>query len=98
MHLEREIKEFIINNFLYGQNDGALADDVSFLENGIIDSTGVLELVSFVQDTYGIQVTDDEIIPANFDSINNLSRFIVNKQAPNPIEHRQTAAQNAPLR
>jgi acyl carrier protein len=80
MQLKREIKKYIIENFLYGQDDDTLNDEVSFLEKGIIDSTGVLELVSFVQDTYGIQVLDDEIVPDNFDSIGKLEIFIMRKK------------------
>jgi acyl carrier protein len=79
MQLKREIKNYIIESFLYGQDDNTLDDDVSFLETGIIDSTGVLELVSFVQETYGITVTDDELVPDNFDSLNKLEQFITRK-------------------
>lgn len=81
MQVKPEIKKFIIENFLYGQDDNTLSDEVSFLENGIIDSTGVLELVSFVQEAFGIHVTDEELIPDNFDSLNRLEFFIANKQA-----------------
>ncbi len=79
MQLKHEIRFFIIENFLYGQDDHGLRDDVSFLSNGLIDSTGVLELVSFVETRYGISVKDDELIPDNFDSIDNLSKFIRKK-------------------
>ncbi len=79
MQVKREIKNYIVESFLYGQDDNTLDNDVSFLENGIIDSTGVLELVSFVQDAYGITVTDDEIIPDNFDTLNKLELFIMKK-------------------
>jgi len=79
MQVKREIKNYIVESFLYGQDDNTIDDDVSFLENGIIDSTGVLELVSFVQDTYGITVTDDELIPDNFDTLNKLELFIMKK-------------------
>ena len=73
-----EIRSFIVENFLYGQDDG-FSDDVSFLEKGIIDSTGVLELVSFVEDKYGISVDDEELVPENFDSLNNLAAYIARK-------------------
>lgn len=73
-----EIRNFIVENFLYGQDDG-FGDNVSFLEKGIIDSTGVLELVSFVEDKYGISVEDEELIPENFDSLVNLSAYITKK-------------------
>jgi len=81
MQLKQDIKTYLIENFYYGQDDNTLTDDISFLENGIIDSTGVLELVSFIQEKYGITVGDEEILPDNFDSINKLAGFIMNKTA-----------------
>ncbi len=92
MDLKAEIRKYIIDNFLYGQDDNTLGDDVSFLENGIIDSTGVLELVSFVQETYGIRVHDDELIPNNFDSLSKLEAFILKKQESKGQEPVDTAA------
>ncbi len=78
MQLKFEIRNFVVENFLYGQNDG-LGDDISFMQKGIIDSTGILELVAFVEEKYGISVADEELIPDNFDSINKLSTYIVKK-------------------
>jgi len=80
MDVKTEIRKYIIDNFLYGEDDNTLDDEVSFLENGIIDSTGVLELVSFIQETYGIKVKDDELIPNNFDSLRKLDTFVMNKR------------------
>jgi acyl carrier protein len=79
--LKQEIRKFIIDNFYYGQDDAALTDGASFLENGIIDSTGVLELVSFVQEQYKIRVSDDELVPENLDSLDNLARFVSRKRS-----------------
>lgn len=79
MNLRSEIREFIVENFLYGQDDNKLGDDISFLEKGIMDSTGVLEMVSFVEEKYGISVEDEELIPENFDSLAKLSEFISKK-------------------
>jgi acyl carrier protein len=73
-----EIRNFIVENFLYGQDDN-FTDEISFLEKGIIDSTGVLELVTFVEDKFGITVEDEELIPDNFDSLTKLSSFVSNK-------------------
>jgi acyl carrier protein len=78
-----EIRQFVVENFLYGRDDHTLDDDVSFLEKGIIDSTGVLELVSFIEEKYGISVDDQELIPDNFDSLNNLSSFVSQKRGNN---------------
>lgn len=74
-----KIRKFIIENFLFGQDDGGLTDNDSFLEKGIIDSTGVLELVAFVEETFGIKVEDNELVPENLDSVNNLITFVDNK-------------------
>ena len=79
MQLKSEIKQFIVENFLYGNEDDTFDDEISFLDKGIIDSTGVLELVSFVEEKYGISVDDEDLVPDNFDSINKLSVFITNK-------------------
>ena len=70
-----QIREFIIENFLFGNSDG-LNDDSSFLEEGIIDSTGVLELITFLEQEFSIKVDDEELIPENLDSINNISEFL----------------------
>ena len=75
-----EIREFIVSNFLFGQGGDGLTDDQSFLETGIIDSTGMLELVSFIEQQYGISVADSELLPENLDSLHNLSQFIARKR------------------
>lgn len=75
-----EIKAFIVSNFLFGQEGNGIANDQSFLESGIIDSTGLLELVSFVEERYGISVGDRELVPENLDSLVNIGRFVVRKQ------------------
>jgi len=79
--MRNQIRRFIIENFLYGQGDGSLRDDDSFLEKGIIDSTGVLELVAFIEENFGIKVEDEELIPENLDSIDNLVTFINSKKS-----------------
>lgn len=77
--IAREIKEFVVTNFLFGQDAGGLTDDASFLEGGIIDSTGVLELVAFLEQRYGISVGDRELLPENLDSVQNATRFVSRK-------------------
>jgi acyl carrier protein len=77
--LKTELRQFVVTNFLFGAEEGP-ADDASFLEEGIIDSTGVLELVAHLQQRYGIRVEDDEIIPDNLDSIEALAAFVRRKQ------------------
>jgi acyl carrier protein len=79
--VEKEIRNFIVQNFLFGRDDGSLKPDTSFLDSGIIDSTGVMELVMFIEKTCGVKVEDHELDPANLDSIDRLARFIERKQA-----------------
>ena len=75
-----EIKAFIVSNFLFGQEGTGFSDDQSFLETGIIDSTGLLELVSFVEQQYSISVGDRELVPENLDSLRNISQFVARKR------------------
>ena len=77
--IAKEIKEFVVSNFLFGQDGEALNPEQSFLENGIIDSTGVLELVSFLEQQFGISIADRELIPENLDSIQNATQFVSRK-------------------
>lgn len=79
MNVEQAIKNFIIENFIIDENTDRLDHDQSFLESGIIDSTGILELVSFIEEHYNISVEDEELIPDNLDSVNNVVKFIGNK-------------------
>jgi acyl carrier protein len=76
MTIEALIRHFIMENFLFSADGEHLSDEASFLEEGIVDSTGVLELVAFVEETFGITVADEEIVPENFDSVARLARFV----------------------
>ena len=78
--LKNALRQFITDNFLFGV-ETAFSDDDSFMENGIIDSTGTLELIMHLEGTYGITVEDEELAPENLDSIDNLTRFITAKRA-----------------
>ena len=78
-NIAREIRDFIVLNFLFSQDGDSLADNHSFLENGIIDSTGVLELVGFLEQRFGIEVGDRELLPENLDSIDNAARYVTRK-------------------
>ena len=72
------IRNFIIDNYLFGDDEG-LEDNTSFLDEGIVDSTGILELIEFISDEFSIQVEDDELVPENLDSIDNVTAFIGRK-------------------
>ncbi len=76
MTLASEIRTFIVDNFLFGDTTQPLEDDASLIEAGLVDSTGILELVSHVEATYGLAIKDAEIVPDNFDSINRIAAFI----------------------
>ena len=79
MNTKEQVRQYIAENFLFSDDGCSLPDDASFLEEGIVDSTGVLELVMFVQEEFGIAVSDDEIVPQNFDSIDRLAAYIETK-------------------
>ena len=72
------VREFIVANFLFGDGE-QVKDDTSFLEGGIIDSTGILELVMFLEETYNIQIQDDELIPENLDNLQSVAKFLDRK-------------------
>ncbi|HUV30022.1 MAG TPA: acyl carrier protein [Acidobacteriota bacterium] len=78
--VRQQIREFVFETFLFGDESEAFANDDSFMEKGIIDSTGVLELTAFLEERYGITVDDEEMVPANLDSVDNLAAYIGRKQ------------------
>lgn len=77
------IRTFVVDNYLFGE-ESKLNDDDSFMETGIIDSTGILELVRFLESTFGIKVQDEELIPDNLDSVSKIVSFILVKQSASP--------------
>jgi acyl carrier protein len=79
--VKSELVEFIVTNFLFGDVARTPRDEESLVESGIVDSTGILELVSFVEDQFGIVVSEEETLPQNLDSLDNLTRFVTAKQA-----------------
>lgn len=82
MHIEQQLREFIAANFLYGQ-PAVIGLDVSLLETGIVDSTGMLEMIAFLEETYGFSIEDHELVPENLDSIQNLVAFVQRKRQTN---------------
>ena len=77
--ITEEVKSFILDNFLFGRDEDELELEDSLMEKGIIDSTGVLELVGFLERTFDIEVEDEELIPDNLDSIGNITRYVERK-------------------
>lgn len=80
MEVGAVIRQFIIENFIFEENS-SLNGETSFLESGIIDSTGILELVSFLEENFGISVADEELVPENLDSIANVVAYLGRKKA-----------------
>ena len=76
--MKEKIRKFVIENFLFGE-DGNLKGDTSFLDEGIIDSTGILELVSYLEEEFSITVEDEDLIPENLDSINYVVSYLEKK-------------------
>ena len=79
--IETEVRQYVLDNFLFGRTEVEVSSDASFLDLGIIDSTGVLELVTFLEDKYQIKIEDEELVPANLDSLKGITRFVEAKRA-----------------
>jgi acyl carrier protein len=75
-----KIRKFILENFIFTDDETKLSNDASFLKEGIVDSTGILELMAFISDDFHITFEDDEIIPDNLDSVNSVTSFISRKK------------------
>ena len=76
--IKETVRNYVVEHFLFGEGD-SLNGDTSFLEEGIIDSTGILELVMFLEETYDIKVEDGELVPENFNTIDNIVRYLDKK-------------------
>ena len=80
--IEQQIREYLTANFIFDPSVHPAAD-ASFMENGIVDSTGILEVIMWVEQTFGLHVEDTEVLPENFDSISSLTDYIIRKQDTN---------------
>lgn len=78
--MEHEIREFLVSNYFLGEDPSALDGSSSLIEAGLIDSTGVLELVGFLEERFDIRITNEELLPENLDSIDNIVAFVQRKQ------------------
>lgn len=81
MSEEKKVRGYILQNFLFTDDESTLKDDDSLLGKGIIDSTGALELIYFLEEEFGIKVADDEMVPDNLDSVNKVLAYLARKQA-----------------
>ena len=73
--LKGQIRSFIVDNFLFGDDDG-LDDQISFLDSGIVDSMGILEIVNFISEEFQVTVADEDLLPENLDSIDNIANYL----------------------
>lgn len=79
MSVEDKVRNYILENYLFTEDQSELNSEDSFLEKGIIDSTGILEIIFFLKEEFEISVGDEEIIPENLDSVNNIVKYINSK-------------------
>ena len=79
MSIAQRVRSYILENYLFTDDPGALADGDSLLERGIIDSTGIMEMIFFLESDFGIQVEDDEMVPENLDSVAAIAAFVDRK-------------------
>jgi len=84
--IKNKVKDFIIENFLFGDASQAPADNASLIENDIIDSTGVLELVAFIEERFAIAMSDTDIVPANLDSLDRIAAFVAARSSTGQVE------------
>ncbi len=77
--MREQIREFLAENFLLSSSGFTMDDDASLLEEGVVDSTGVLEVISFVEETFAIEVADEDITPENFDSVARIAAYVTSK-------------------
>jgi acyl carrier protein len=82
MTTQEQIRRYILENFLFTNDETKLSNTDPFLEAGIVDSTGILELLMFVEETFGFEVRDEELVPDNFDSVERLTRYVQTKAMP----------------
>ena len=78
--IKNAVRQFLLDNFVMG-SDAVIANDDSFMKNHILDSTGFIELIMFVEETFGLKVADAEMLPENFDSLANIEAYVVRKTA-----------------
>jgi len=79
MTIEKEVRSFVVDNFVFGQADETFSNTDSFLEKGLIDSMGILTLVEFVREKYSLLVEDEELVPENWDSVQRIADFVERK-------------------
>ncbi|MES2091149.1 MAG: acyl carrier protein [Pseudomonadota bacterium] len=79
--IKDQVRQYIVDNFIMGTEGAAFTDADSFLELHLVDSTGFLELIFFIEDTFGVKVSDEDMVPENLDSLNAIETFVTRKKA-----------------
>jgi len=81
--IKQDVRDFIAENLVYSEDGITYPDDASLLENGVLDSFGVMEIIVFVEERYDVTVEDREIVPANFDSVESIATYVARKTGLN---------------
>lgn len=81
MSAEQKVRNYVLENFLFSNDQALLANDDSFIKKGIMDSTGMMEMIYFLEDEFSIKISDNEMVPQNLDSVNNIVQFVAKKLA-----------------
>jgi acyl carrier protein len=79
MEIQAQVRDYILANFMYTDDKSKLTSELSLIDNGIVDSTGVLELVGFIEETFAVKVDDADLVPDNFDSLGKITAYIQRK-------------------
>jgi acyl carrier protein len=85
-NVKHQVRCYLLDNFLMGGTAQDIGDDTSFMEAHILDSTGFIELISYLEQQFGLRVEDEEMVPENLDSLANIERFVSRKRASAPVE------------
>ncbi len=85
MDTQQRIRKYLTENFLFSGNGFSLDDDTSLLDAGIVDSTGVLEVILFVEETFEIEIADEDVTPDNFDSVNRIAAYVASESNGRPL-------------
>jgi acyl carrier protein len=81
MQVKESVRQFILKNYLFSTDEAALNDQESLIKGGVLDSTGILELIMFLQEQFSIEVADEEMVPENLDSVRSIVAFVARKRA-----------------
>ena len=78
--IQKQVRNFVVENLLLGEEENEFLDSQSFLDSGLIDSTGILEIIGFLEERYAITIADEEMVPENLDSVERIVSFLQTRQ------------------